>query len=809
MRFTAKLNICVLAIALLSAPTLVTAAGLGRLVVTSNLGQPFRAEIELVGMQSSDFENLSVRLAPNADFAERGVEYQSYMSSLRFSIEKRGARSFVRISSSQNINEAVVDFLVELRSPNGRLTRQYTSLLDPSDYTPPVVVTAPSSSPNPKLVKTAKTPTKAANMVKKSPSSRPQHQRKSKVSTVAPSAATADYRVRSGDTLSRLARRAAQPNQSLEAVMDTLYQNNLNAFQNGDKNQLIKGAPFNLGGDAGAMSTQDWQAHKQKVVKHTESIPATTAKPKTSNTTVGQVATTVTAPKPTPNQDVVKIGVDGKGLSPKQVQDLKDAEAKAAQEKMAQASAAQAAALVQKQQDEEKLKQLEAASAAAVASSAQAAASAPVLSVDASPVVAASAVASVVKASVPTPSPVEEESSMLNWLLPVGGLVAALGLGAFFFMRRKRDDAVSGFQDSILDIAANPNTSIGSTGGGVINTNTVGENSFLTDFSREGLGNIDAEEVDPVAEAEVYLAYNKMAQAEEILVDALSKDAQRHEVRFKLLEVYAQSKNVAGFAAQAKQLRNLVGAQSDVWKKTADLGRTIDPLNAMYQPVAVTMNFEKTMIMNAVPVAPVAFSQTSALSTQQIEAVLSDSELDFELDLIEEAPVVEAKEKPTSNTLDFSVGTTSFEAMPDLLAADKTVQQPAVDLSKGLDFNFSLDTPANNFAQSLETLNLNLDVARDHEIQDEHDSAPLDGMSLQLESVDFETSGMFAELPDLNMDDNGDLDLSDPVDTKLDLARAYLSMSDEESAREILQEVLSEGNEAQQAEAKSVLDNLG
>ncbi len=45
--------------------------------------------------------------------------------------------------------------------------------------------------------------------------------------------------------------------------------------------------------------------------------------------------------------------------------------------------------------------------------------------------------------------------------------------------------------------------------------------------------------------------------------------------------------------------------------------------------------------------------------------------------------------------------------------------------------------------------------------------------------------------------------------TKLDLAKAYQEMGDVEGAREILQEVLHEGDDQQKAEAKSLLGKLG
>jgi pilus assembly protein FimV len=46
------------------------------------------------------------------------------------------------------------------------------------------------------------------------------------------------------------------------------------------------------------------------------------------------------------------------------------------------------------------------------------------------------------------------------------------------------------------------------------------------------------------------------------------------------------------------------------------------------------------------------------------------------------------------------------------------------------------------------------------------------------------------------------------VQTKFDLAKAYQEMGDNDGAREILQEVTKEGDNAQQAEAKQLLESL-
>ena len=61
--------------------------------------------------------------------------------------------------------------------------------------------------------------------------------------------------------------------------------------------------------------------------------------------------------------------------------------------------------------------------------------------------------------------------------------------------------------------------------------------------------------------------------------------------------------------------------------------------------------------------------------------------------------------------------------------------------------------------------------------------------------------------------DDEDFDLSciddvDEISTKLDLARAYVEMGDAEGAREILGEVMEEGNDGQQAEAQKMLDGM-
>ena len=102
------------------------------------------------------------------------------------------------------------------------------------------------------------------------------------------------------------------------------------------------------------------------------------------------------------------------------------------------------------------------------------------------------------------------------------------------------------------------------------------------DFSQTGPGTIDTDEVDPVAEADVYMAYGRDAQAEEILLEAMQKDPQRLAIHAKLLEIYANRKSVKQFETLASELYAQTGGAGPEWEKVAGLGAKLDPGNPLY-----------------------------------------------------------------------------------------------------------------------------------------------------------------------------------------------------------------------------------
>ena len=97
---------------------------------------------------------------------------------------------------------------------------------------------------------------------------------------------------------------------------------------------------------------------------------------------------------------------------------------------------------------------------------------------------------------------------------------------------------------------------------------------------------VAAEEVDPIAEADVYMAYGRDAQAEEILKEALQKDDKRIPVHAKLLEIYAKRKDTKAFEQTALKLKNLTNGAGPEWDKAAALGHSIDPQNGLYAGAA-------------------------------------------------------------------------------------------------------------------------------------------------------------------------------------------------------------------------------
>lgn len=197
-------------------------------------------------------------------------------------------------------------------------------------------------------------------------------------------------------------------------------------------------------------------------------------------------------------------------------------------------------------------------------------------------------------APAPAPEPTFVESLLENPLLLAGGggILALLLAYAGFKARSRRQQAAAATPSAALtDFPVESESVFKDTGGQSVDT---GSSSVIhTDFSQSGLAAIDADEgVDPVAEADVYMAYGRDAQAEEILLDALKADPSRGAIYLKLLEIYAQRNDQKQFEAIATDLYSRSNGAGGDWEKAASLGRKLDPTNPLYAKAGSSVDDE-------------------------------------------------------------------------------------------------------------------------------------------------------------------------------------------------------------------------
>lgn len=112
-------------------------AGLGKFILNSYLGQPFKAEISLVTVKKEEIPSLEVSFAPRDTFHLLNVNYPPFFDTFEFEVEKRADGQFyIKITSPYRVVEPSFSMLVELNWSSGSLIREYTVLLDPPEETP-------------------------------------------------------------------------------------------------------------------------------------------------------------------------------------------------------------------------------------------------------------------------------------------------------------------------------------------------------------------------------------------------------------------------------------------------------------------------------------------------------------------------------------------------------------------------------------------------------------------------------------------------------------------------------------------------
>lgn len=804
-RFTTHLA----AAGLVALPWMVHAAGLGKLSVTSALGQPLAAEIEVFAADKAEFDSLTASLASEQAFREARVEFAPILSSMRFSIERKpDGRAVLKLSTNRPVNDPFLDFVLELNWNSGRLVREYTMLLDPPGMAAPqtvapVAVTpaqTPAPEPAPKPVPVPKPKAAVAPAATAAPAAKAATE---EATTAVPS----QVLVKRGDTLARIANRVRPEGVSLEQALVGLYRENTGAFE-GNMNRLKAGKTLNIP-DAEAFSgitaqeavrevrlqAEDWRRYRQKLAAAVQEAPAAQAEP--TQAAAGRITPKVedkAKPAPEAQQDVLKLSkAPAAGSAADEVRAAQEKlraqeEDAIARQKALDESSQRVASLEKQIEDMQKLVEMK--------DQAQEAAPEPAMTpepeVEAPP------------APKPTPAPVVKAPPAVPpagdaWYAPLlenplywGGGLAALGLGGLLWWMLagagRRRSSPAALEDSIMSSGeVQANTVIGAASGGSVNT---GDTSFLTDFSQAGLGSIDTHDVDPIAEAEVYMAYGRDVQAEEILKEAIGKNPDRHEIRAKLLEIYAARRNTQAFESVAGELYAALGSKPNpLWDKACEMGRSIDPTNPLYGGAASAALDTPAATVAATPAiagGALAFGADEELEAPAAEPIAEP---------VADVEPLSADEPEPAFAEEADSGLLEFESDPGIAAftspAEMSEEAPVAPEQGHVETDaLSLD---------FELPELDLPVADDEVKLDlglEEDGGP---------DSKFDFSGLDLDLGETT---GSELEL-DEVGTKLDLARAYVEMGDKEGAREILAEVLAEGSDAQKSDARDMLNALG
>ncbi len=848
-QYNVKAWLIALIVALL--PCIANAVGLGRLSMLSALGDQLNVEIDLVSVSKEELSTLSVRLSSPDAYRQANLQYSPALVGARVTVERRpSGQPYVKVTSGRTINEPFVDLLVEITSSSGRLVREYTVLVDP-----PGAGTAPAATTAEPVARPALAPEAAV--------AAPTPEATRRVAR-APTAGGKEYGpIQRGENLSKIAKSVMPEGVTLEQMLVGLYRSNPDAFikknlnlvkagrilRVPDKEEIAAVAPAEAKKEFRAQ-VADWNAYRQNVAGM-----AGTAKAEDRTTTSGRITTKVEEKAGGEPKDVVKLSrgeppgaAARKGKAQSAAERVRTLEEEAtAREKALREANERIGQLENTIKDMQKLAELKSPGMAAAQQQAQQAAKdkaaatpapksepVPAPKADAGPAPKPEEAAAVKpepakpeaakpeapkgdegKAEAPKPaqavvpeqpkpkvvvppSPPPPPPSLMDqamdplYLGIAGGAIALLGGLAFWMVRRRRSQTDADEPRKAAPVLAKAPVSMDSTMTMPVATTAAAAAPAAAP---------PADDVDPLAEAEVYIAYGRDAQAEEILKEALAKNPKRADAQLKLLEIYSARKDKSAFNKVAAEFGKQTGGAGDSWLAAAAMGYALDPANPLFAAGK-----------NAAPAGPAAGAATG-------------SDLDFELGGDSTTGVA------TDITLDSGFAqpiahdTTAVLDAGELRSMAAEAQKEAHSAPLMPDFNLDIP-PAGTGEEAVTKTDIALDAVP---TQDGH------VIDFQIELPGAEApatagSGHHAEAPvtDAGLDfklDIPDLDLGDKpkadaagggakdghwydVQTKFDLAKAYQEMGDKDGARDILQEVIKEGDAEQQAQAKKVLESL-
>ena len=956
----------------LTIPTLTNALSLGDIESNSSLNQPFRGKINLHSTSAAEAKTLRVRVASQAVFNRVGIDRPAFLNSIRFRTTVQNGKPVILVSSNQPINEPFLNFLLEVSWPNGQLLKEYTVLLDPPVLMRPDTAVASNNAgvrAEPRAQGRITRPAaRAPQMTQQQRQAQAQRQAQQQrqvqaqrraqqqaarprarteaeifaetarrilaQQTQQPSARTArsarrvasvgrTYRVRRGDTLSRVAKRLGYRGVRSNQMMVALFEKNRTAFSKNNMNNLKSGvllkrpslqeAKVLTAKQSRAMiiaQAREWKNARGQAVASTGSKSAPRAASSSNN---NQAHMTVAG-----SSGSVNAGASGNGniaeLNKQLTMTKESLTSKQKENEELKSRVTELQSLLRKKNrlitlKSEQLAKLQAA--ANVTPETTEVAGTPEPEVDMEPVVESESEiqtgiateltngdgviirngedpvamtteeptpamveqapeiepvveepAPIVAAPVAT-APEESGTDILGLLssptvLGSGAALGLLGLGGLWFMRRRKEDDFEDFDASDIG-SINIDTQMGDADDEEsFDDSQIDESEFVShdepSQTTETVAHVEDDgDEDILQEADVYIVYGLHDQAESELKQAIEKDPTNMAFRAKLLENYKAAGDVEAFEEEAKAFLSIDSADKETYlDDIKSWGSSLNPGNNLFS--------ESSMAAAAVAGAGVAMVAGTASASDEVEA-LAESDLDIledlETDELEDINLDDILSDDDDGLIDNSddlaldiedgaTGGNFEEITADLETEIGSVDDlldagDEIDLSEGLDLDF--DAGLDDSVESFETIgeinlddvskdgdldltNLSLDidgddfdkimpednayksVAKDEVAEEVSDVTDLD-LDLDLDGEDNLLADFDDNLSFLDLDDDAEVIEETQVETKLDLAKAYIDMGDIEGARSTLEEVMADGSDDQKKEAEELLQQTG
>ncbi|WP_348751026.1 FimV/HubP family polar landmark protein [Pseudomonas rhodesiae] len=834
----------VLAIAAASALSsgMAQALQLGEMTLKSKLNQPLSVEIELLDVGGLTASEITPSLASSQAFVDAGVDRQAFLNDLTFTpVVNPNGRSVVRVTSSKPLPDSYIRFLLQVQWPNGRLMRDYSVLLDPAKFDQPAATTA---APAPRL---------SAPAVSK------------------PAQHTTTPRDTLWE-IAEKHRNGASVQQTMLAIQalnpGAFVDGNINRLKTGQVLRLPDTVQSTALPQPQAIAevraqNEAWRQGRRTAANQAAGKQQLDA---TKRTQTGNAPSTTNAKDNLSlvSAEAAKKGGKGKtgdsqALSDKlaMTQEQLDTTRRDNEELKSRAADLQSQLdklqkLIQLKNDQLARLQAEKADPAAAAAPAMSAQ----LAADPAATPAAPATPTATPPTTPTPAapvpePIKADAApaategKFNELLTnpvvlgvVGGAAALIALLLLLLVLRHRNarreeekhlrmaralaeepEFTSSIDQDLppdsfegLEVPP-PNVKLAAAPAPAAVSAPVAAPSVASVLAPLAAAVAPQNANDALSLAQSHIDRGLLNQAADVLEQAIKHEPKRSDLRLKLMEVYGLQNDKDGFVTQERQLvaNGENHAQVEQLKaRFPAMAVLAAGVSAAVAAAALDAQYVKELLEDKPAQQPEAFDTDFDLSLDELEsaspAELKDDQQTFESLLKEQTQAQAAPDEsadfdlqldaPASEQSDDDFLSGLESEMKDVPAVEPPTLTPAAldDFDLPEDFDLSLaDEPEaaakpDAFASELNDVN-----------------AELDRLSQSLEHPSFtaQDAALGGDEPEFDF-----LSGTDEVATKLDLAQAYIDMGDADGARDILSEVLTEGDEGQRGEAKEMLGRL-